>query len=190
VSVVGAPAFEFDPRATLNPEEFRARLRTHRAESAEFKRRLDEIEDDFRARLEAILSPEQREQLSKLFRPTGGAWLTPMPPPMAKSGPVAPPLAIPAFGSAGSLSPSRFVSIVIYRPLLDRMTEELQLDVRQQDAARQLLIERRERTIALVDEMPPPSLRLGQILRGMTRRRASGAQSESSAPAPEDSGGD
>jgi hypothetical protein len=44
------------------------------------------------------------------------------------------------------------------------MSAELKLDDSQRAAFRKLLIERRNSLLALVDETPPPSLKLGAML--------------------------
>jgi hypothetical protein len=53
-----------------------------------------------------------------------------------------------------------FVSMVIYRPLLEHFTEDLSLDDNQQKQLKDLLVDRRNKLITLVDETPPPSFKL------------------------------
>jgi hypothetical protein len=54
--------------------------------------------------------------------------------------------------------------MVIYRPVLDRLTTKLNLDDKQHAQLQALLIERRNRLLALVDTTPPPSFQLGAIM--------------------------
>jgi hypothetical protein len=52
---------------------------------------------------------------------------------------------------------------VIVPSTLDRLTDELHLTDDQRTRVHQLLLERREKFLALVDASPPPSLRLSRI---------------------------
>lgn len=69
---------------------------------------------------------------------------------------------VPLAGCAGEAG-SLFVPIIIYRPGLDRLTEVLHLNAQQNNQVKALMIERRNRLLALIDETPPPSFKLGRI---------------------------
>ena len=52
----------------------------------------------------------------------------------------------------------RFVGMVIYRPVLDLLSEQLKLTDDQKGKADAILKERREALLKFVDENPPPTL--------------------------------
>ena len=57
-----------------------------------------------------------------------------------------------------------FVSMVIYRPTYEHLSEDLTLDQQQQHQLMDLLIERRNKLLALVDATPPPSFKLPDVV--------------------------
>ncbi|HKD65911.1 MAG TPA: hypothetical protein VKB84_03655 [Candidatus Binataceae bacterium] len=126
------------------PEEMRTRIEALEPQIAEFRRSVEVIESGFRKQLNAELTPQQQRKLDNVE--------TTMPPP--------PPPLPGCAGEAGNL----FVPMVIYRPALDRLTELLRLNSQQHEQLKSLLIDRRERLLALVDQTPPPSFKLGRML--------------------------
>jgi hypothetical protein len=131
---------------------------------ATFRHTVDAIEVDFRRQLDSLLTPEQRSQLAELepsipdhpehfsLSAEGAVGFAGAPPPP-------PPLLGGCAGEAGNF----FVQMVIYRPVLDRLTEVLHLSPQQHDRLKALLIDRRNLLLALVDKTPPPSFKLGAI---------------------------
>jgi hypothetical protein len=128
-----------------SPRQMRERIAALKPQIAVFRKNVDSIEDDFRARLDAILTADQRHKLDGLRASV------PHPP-----GPMP--------GCAGEAG-NPFIPMVIYRPMLERLTEVLALDEKQHNQLKQALIGRRERLLALVDRMPPPSFQFGRIFR-------------------------
>lgn len=132
----------------LTPEkvaEMKAEMEKIRPEMDAFQSKLKAIETDFRTKLDAMLTPEQRKLL-----------------------PPAPEMGRPQPGRGG---PSPFSGpleglaiFTIIKPALDRMSDELKLTAPQQATLRQLLLDRRQRFLELVDSTPPPSLKLGRML--------------------------
>jgi len=51
-----------------------------------------------------------------------------------------------------------FIGIVIYKPVLERLSVDLGLDSTQRTQVETFLRERREKLIELIDNTPPPSL--------------------------------
>lgn len=142
----------------ISPEEMRRRLAALEPQIRAFRSSIAGIEGDFRKGFNAILTPGQRSQLDEIaarhhHRYSDGA----------------------RFGCAGELG-TPLVPLVIYRPLLDRMTQMLSLTPAQHDQLEALLVERRTRFLKFVDDNPPPSFRL----RGMMASVAPG----SGAPPP------
>jgi hypothetical protein len=133
------------PEGPPSPDEMRKRMTFLRPQIAQFQQRLDSIEDNFRNSLGAILNPTQRQKLDEIKKRVAA-----LPPPMP--------------GCGSEMGPV-FVSMVIYRPLYDRMSADLGLDERQQQQLKQLLIERRNELLALVDNTPPPSFRFGEVVK-------------------------
>jgi len=111
----------------------------------QFQQKLDTIEQNFRSSIAAILNPEQRQKLDTIKKRVAN-----LPPPMP--------------GCGAEMAPV-FVSMVIYRPLYDRMSADLGLDEKQQQQLKQLLIARRNDLLVLVDNTPPPSFRFGEIVK-------------------------
>jgi hypothetical protein len=126
------------------PGEVRIRVAALQPQIDAFRHSVETIEEGFRKQLDALLTSEQRSKLHELEAPM------PMPPP-------------PLPGCAGEMG-NLFVPMIIYRPTLDRMTALLRLDPQQHDQLRKLMVDRRNRLLALIDETPPPSFKLGQML--------------------------
>ncbi len=133
------------PEGPPGPDEMRRRMAFLVPQIAQFQHKLDVIEQNFRNSVGAILNPEQRQKLDTIKKRVAA-----LPPPMP--------------GCGSEMGPV-FVSMVIYRPLYDRMSADLSLDDKQQQQLKQLLIERRNELLALVDTTPPPSFRFGEVVR-------------------------
>ena len=56
------------------------------------------------------------------------------------------------------------MSMIVYQPSLDHLTNELKLDPGQQAAVKQLMLKRRGDLLALIDKSPPPTLGFGDTL--------------------------
>lgn len=127
-----------------NPEEIRRRMAILEPQFEAFRKNVDAIEQQFRSSFEAILNPEQKHRFGVIK-----ARIANLPDLLPGCGPIMGPV---------------FVSMVIYRPLLEHFTEDLGLDDKQQKQLRDLLIDRRNKLITLLDETPPPSFKLEKVM--------------------------
>lgn len=145
------------------PEEMRRRLAELEPHIKAFQANLENIESEFRRQFDAILTPTQKGELAAItarhHRHFHGG---PLP------------------GCAGELG-TPLIPIVIYRPLLDRMTARLELTSAQHDQLETLLVERRTRFLKFVDDNPPPSFHLREM---MKRDYAHDSGDTGAAPAP------
>jgi hypothetical protein len=128
-------------------------LRQMKVEIDAFKKKVDPIKLEFRAQLEALLTPAQRERLKAMSEKP------PAPKPDSNEKPD------PAKGRGYRIydGMDSTITLVVIPFTLARLTEELGLSHAQRDAVHQLLIQRREKFLALVDSTPPPSFNLGKL---------------------------
>jgi hypothetical protein len=156
----------FDVRLPLNDAFTLARINAEieriKPDIDAFHQKLDAINHDLHQKIDALLTPAQREEFEKMHKryeqrraeransslpvvessPTGGSVLK-----------------IPFFAE-----PIEGMTSAIVVPLtLDHLTTALQLDDRQKTAVHQLLLERREKFLALIDSTPPPSIGLNRL---------------------------
>lgn len=138
---------EFFGKGRMSPEEMRDKIAELQPHIKAFQANLANIEGNFRKGFDAILTPAQKSKLDQITarrdRHFGDG---PMP------------------GCAGELG-TPLIPIVIYRPLLDRMTEVLALTSAQHDQLETLLVERRTQFLKFVDDNPPPSFRLSDMMK-------------------------
>jgi len=127
-----------------------------------FRIKLAALYRDYHQKIDALLTPAQHEKFEEMHKryeqrraeransslptvessPSGGATLK-----------------LPFFSD-----PIEGMTSAIVVPLtLDHLTMALQLDDRQKAAVRQLLLERREKFLALIDSTPPPSIGLNRL---------------------------
>ncbi|MGC1337400.1 MAG: hypothetical protein WA836_04685, partial [Candidatus Binataceae bacterium] len=114
---------EFFGKGRMSPEEMRARLAELQPRIKAFQANLANIESDFRKGFDAILTPAQKTKLDQITAERHHRF---------DDGPMP--------GCAGELG-TPLIPIVIYRPLLDRMTEMLTLTSAQHDQLETLLVE-------------------------------------------------
>ncbi len=137
-------------------------VRRIEAEMEAFKAKVNTIRDGFLDKLGAILvTPEQHEKF-KAMRERFLAKRHPRPAPPAND----------ATGTAGKPAKpppqqEEFESVIMMLIMVPRaqqwFTHKLNLDENQSGQVRALLLERRDRFIALVDATPPPSTKLHRI---------------------------
>jgi hypothetical protein len=139
----------------------------------EFQASVDAMEQGFLKDLNGLLTAKQQQKLASLRSQQGGEGMMfgpPIPGPPPRFALFGPP---PPFGMAvgGHHHPPPFpvggwllMSMIIYQPALDRLSAELDLDPSQQFAVRQLMVERRNKLLALIDKNPPPTLGFGGAL--------------------------
>jgi hypothetical protein len=128
-------------------------LRQMKAEIDAFKKKVDPIKLEFRTQLEALLSPVQRERLKAMSEKP------PAPKPDAKE--KADPAKDWRYRIYDGMDST--ITLVVIPFTLARLNEELGLTYAQREAVHQLLIQRREKFLALVDATPPPSFNLGKL---------------------------
>jgi|GEM_PF-3101362 len=127
----------------VSPDHVREAFETMMPKIRAFKEKVDSIEDQFRESLQKILRADQRQKLRQFKEESPG----------------------PVGAFPGCIEPGPFfTTMIIYRPLLENLTAQLNLDAIQQEQLKQLLIDRRNRLLALVDETPPPSLDIGKFV--------------------------
>ena len=131
-------------RGSVSPQELRKKLDVLIPQIADFQQRVDAIEQQFRTAFDAILTPDQKQKLDIITKR-----LASFPDPLP--------------GCAPGMGPI-FVSMVIYRPTYEHLSEDLTLDDKQQHQLMDLLIERRNKLLALVDTTPPPSFKLPDVV--------------------------
>jgi hypothetical protein len=131
-------------RKTLSPEQISARLSRLTPEISAFQGKIDAIEQRFRNGLQSALRPDQQGKLEAIKRHLGE-----LPNPMPGCGPEVGPV---------------FISMVIYLPLYEHLTKDLGLDDQQQKKLKGLLTDRRDQLLALIDDTPPPSFRLPELV--------------------------
>ncbi|HXA81112.1 MAG TPA: hypothetical protein VNV14_07565 [Opitutaceae bacterium] len=127
-----------------------------------FRQKLDAINHDLHQKIDALLTPAQHEKFEKMHK----HYLERQAERAKSSLPIVESL--PSGGSVLKLpvfaEPIEGMTPAIVVPLtLDHLTTELQLDDRQKAAVRQLLLERREKFLALIDSTPPPSIGLSRL---------------------------
>jgi hypothetical protein len=165
----------FGSGPSISPGQMRVRIEALHPQIEAFRGDVEAIEEGFRKQLDAILAPQQRRKLAEFeasARPlptnlpvaaedVAGEMPAPIPPP-------------PLPGCAGEAT-NLFVPMIIYRPSLERVTAVLHLNPQQRDQLKTLMIDRRDRLLALVDKTPPPSFKLGAIFTESTSISASPA---------------
>jgi hypothetical protein len=128
-------------------------IRQMKIEIDAFKKKIEPIKIEFRTQLEALLTPVQRERLKAMSeRPAP-------PPPNSKEKPD--PAKDWRYRIYDGMDST--ITLVVIPFTLARLTEELGLSYAQREAVHQLLIQRREKFLALVDSTPPPSFNLGKL---------------------------
>ena len=127
-----------------NPEMIRRGMATMVPQFENFQKQLASIEQEFKTSFEAILTPEQKQKLELVKQR-----LANFPHPLPGCGPEMGPI---------------FVSTIIYKPLYDHLVEDLALTSDQQQKLKQLLLERRSKFLDMVDNTPPPTFKLGDMI--------------------------
>ncbi len=129
---------------SINPQELRKKLDVFIPQIADFQQKVDAIEQQFKTAFDAILTSDQRQKLDTITKR-----LASFPDPLP--------------GCAPGMGPI-FVSMVIYRPTFEHLSEDLSLDEKQQHQLMDLLITRRNNLLALVDATPPPSFKFPDMV--------------------------
>jgi len=128
----------------VSPQDLRKKLDVLIPQIADFQQKVDAIEQQFRTAFNGILTPDQKQKLDAITKR-----LASFPDPLP--------------GCAPGMGPI-FVSMVIYRPTFEHLSEDLALDDKQQHQLMDLLTERRNKLLKLVDETPPPSFKFPDMI--------------------------
>jgi hypothetical protein len=131
-------------RPPVSPQELRKKLDILIPQITDFQQKVDAIEQQFRTSFDAILTPDQKQKLDTITKR-----LASFPDPLP--------------GCAPGMGPI-FVSMVIYRPTFEHLSEDLTLDDKQQHQLMDLLTGRRDKLLALVDATPPPSFKFPDMV--------------------------
>jgi hypothetical protein len=130
--------------APVSPQEIRKQMAILMPQIADFQQKVDAIEQEFRTSFNTILTADQKQKLDIITKR-----LASFPDPLP--------------GCAPGMGPI-FVSMVIYRPTFEHLSEDLTLDDKQQHQLMDLLVERRNKLLALVDATPPPSFKFPDMV--------------------------
>ena len=128
----------------INPQELRKKLDVFIPQIADFQQKVDAIEQQFKTAFDAILTSDQKQKLDALTKR-----LASFPDPLP--------------GCAPGMGPI-FVSMVIYRPTYEHLSDDLSLDEKQRQQLMDLLMTRRNNLLALVDATPPPSFKFPDMV--------------------------
>ncbi|MDF9828592.1 hypothetical protein M2447_002718 [Ereboglobus sp. PH5-10] len=119
-----------------------------RAEMEDFRKEIVEMKNSLRDQMDPILTPEQREHVSR--------WRERPPPPPQPAG--TPP---PARGRSRLWEGfDSALSIMMVPVTLERLDQSLEFTPGQKAAIHKLLLERRAKFLELVDTTPPPSFKV------------------------------
>ena len=181
----GGPPSRFDSQHQPMREAMEEKLKEIRPEMEAFHNKMQEIENSFQQKLAGVLNAEQKRKMEDSMKsmhagpmppPPGGMPGGPQPGGPQVGGPQAggpqpggsprpmeggiPPGPPPHPGGGGDA-----MGIVLVKPGLERMTEDLKLDAKQQAEVKALLVEKRTKFLALVDDTPPPMMKMEKIYR-------------------------
>jgi hypothetical protein len=141
----------------------------------EFQSAMDAIEEEFRGKLDELLTPEQQKKLAAIEAqeaPVSSGFGGPLPPPpeaeIERQSPLpgaeASQRVVVGVHTPFPIGGWLMMSMIVYQPSLDHLTSELKLDSNQQASVKELMVERRTELLALIDKKPPPTLGFGDEL--------------------------
>jgi Spy/CpxP family protein refolding chaperone len=139
-----------------------------------YRQRLDQIDAEFDGQLAAILTPEQRThyatgQKRRAQRMAKG---------LAEVAAGVTPLTDDEIDQLRQRSLSGVLWMVAPTMKHDSLVKDLKLDAEQQTKARELLKQRREKFLAIVDSTPPPSILLSRLAPAVQRLGATTAKDQ------------
>ena len=151
-------------KATASPDhlpdvaKLAAEIERLRPEIEAFRARMEQIDDETDQAVVALFRPEQLQLWEKMLNRrveyrekeeagiTGDHQLTPS-----------------QIASLRQRPLYKLLAVVIVPQKLDWLVDDLELDDKQKEKAREILLKRREHFLALVDSSPPPSLTLSRL---------------------------
>lgn len=126
-----------------------------------YEKKLAEITVSYREKIRSFLDDSQKAKFDEIAEPAE-------PPPHKLAGPPPPLPPIPHgegrrdvlfVRTAPSGGELRFVGMIIFRPILDHLTEQLKLSDEQRAGIEKTMRERRDAVVQFVDANPPPTVR-------------------------------
>ena len=159
-------------RSPQNRAQLVAEIERLRPQIDSYRQRLDQIDAEFDGQLAAILTPEQRihyasGQKRRAQRMAKG---------FAEVAAGVTPLTDDEIDQLRQRSLSGVLWMVAPTMKHDSLVKDLKLDAEQQIKARELLKQRREKFLAIVDSTPPPSILLSRLAPAVQRIAADPAK--------------
>jgi hypothetical protein len=159
-------------RSPQNRAQLVAEIERLRPQIDSYRQRLDQIDAEFDGQLAAILTPEQRThyaagQKRRAERMAKG---------LAEVAGGVKPLTDDEIDQLRQRSLSGVLWMVAPTMKHDSLVKDLKLDAEQQTKARELLKQRREKFLAIVDSTPPPSILLSRLAPAVQRLGAATAK--------------
>jgi uncharacterized membrane protein len=157
-----------------SPEEIarmEKKMEALKPEMDAFVKRMSDMQADFREKVRTVLREDQKKKWDMLIEKreaTGAMWSGNENNKGREELRDQPRMPFPGHMFAGKHDDMDFVAIMIYKPLLEKLSKELGLDSGQREQVESLLRERRQKIIELVDLTPPPSIgmRMGRHMPG------------------------
>lgn len=153
-----AKAKNSNPEKPPNAAKLAAEIERLRPQIEAFRTRMDQIDDELDQQVLALLKPEQKPLFDKMlkrrveYREKEEAGIT--------SDHL---LTAEQIASLQQRPLYKLLAVVAVPQRLDWMATDLKLDDAQKEKAREILRERREKFLALIDSSPPPSLTLSRL---------------------------
>jgi hypothetical protein len=150
-------------------EKMEKEMEAVKPEMETYMKKISGIQDDFREKVRNVLREDQKPKWDTLVQKRKEMESVLFPRDQRNKGKSGPffsrgenpmPMHEPQF-MAGRHMDMDFMGIMIYKPILERLSKDLSLDSNQQTHIEKLLHERRQKIIELVDQTPPPSISMG-----------------------------
>lgn len=133
-------------------KEMREKMEKLKPKMEEFKKKFETIKEKNKTKIIEILNKEQKAKFDEIQAKRDQM--------ISQAQDGKPRI---GFGKAG-ISPMvehfEFLSTIIYKPLLERLTQDLKLDDMQKKSVDAVLLQRRKEILDLLDSTPPPSLEI------------------------------
>ena len=163
-----------DPHHQQMREMMEQKMASLKPEFEAFHEKMKAIDDSFHKKLLTILNPEQKQKVEEFRNKARQEQQKPrgedQPPgrpdfQQSQGGPPHnnPPQPPPGGPPGGEENP--LLGMILIKPTLEDMTEVLKLDSKQQAELKTILVERRSDLLNLVDKTPPPTIKLGRLIR-------------------------
>jgi hypothetical protein len=146
------------PERPANAAKLAAEIERLRPSIEEFRKRIEEMDGEMDQQLIALLKPEQLPKWEKLLKRRVEYTQK------EEAGIVGDgPLTSEQIASLQQRPLYKLLAVVVVPQRLEWLTNDLKLDQEQKEKARGILLQRRDKFLALVDSSPPPSLTLSRL---------------------------